>query len=119
MKILVVGSGGREHAMTWKIAQSKLVEKIYCAPGNAGTADLAENIAINAEDISGIVKFSKENKIDLVVVGPEVPLTLGLVDELEKAGIKAFGPKKEAAMLEGSKAFSKSIMNSKFEKVVC
>lgn len=110
MKILVVGSGGREHTLCWKISQSKLVDKIYCAPGNAGTASFAENIAIEVNEISKLVKFCKEKKIELVVIGPELPLTLGLTDKLEEIGIKAFGPSALAAEIEGSKAFSKMIM---------
>ncbi len=110
MKILVVGSGGREHTLCWKIAQSPKVKKIYCAPGNAGTAQLAENIALQVDETDKIVDFAKENAIDLVVIGPELPLTLGLTDALEKVGIKAFGPSALAAEIEGSKAFSKMIM---------
>jgi phosphoribosylamine---glycine ligase len=110
MKILVVGSGGREHAIVWKIAKSPLVEKIYCAPGNGGISGLAECVAIKAMDIDGIVNFSKENKIDLVVVAPDDPLVAGMVDALEDAGIRAFGPVKAAAVIEGSKAFSKDLM---------
>jgi len=110
MKVLVVGSGGREHTLVWKIAQSSSVTKIYCAPGNGGISTLAECVPIKAVDIDGVVKFSKENKIDLVVVAPDDPLALGMVDELENAGIRAFGPKKNAAIIEGSKAFSKDLM---------
>ncbi len=110
MKILVVGSGGREHTLCWKIAQSKKVTKVYCAPGNAGTGLVAENISIEVDEIDKIVDFCNEKNIDLAVIGPELPLTLGLVDILEKNGIKAFGPKASAAEIEGSKAFSKMIM---------
>jgi len=110
MKILIVGNGGREHTLAWKIKQSPLCEKLYCAPGNAGTAMLAENINIGAEDIGGIVAFAKEKQIDLVVVGPEAPLVEGLVDELEKEGIRAFGPSKKAAILEGSKIFTRELL---------
>jgi len=110
MKILVVGSGGREHAIIWKIAQSPLVTKLYCAPGNGGISTLAECVPIKAMDIDGITKFSKENMIDLVVVAPDDPLAAGMVDELEKAGIRAFGPYKNAAIIEGSKAFAKDLM---------
>ena len=109
MKILLIGSGGREHALAWKLAQSPLAEKIYAAPGNPGIAEFAEcvaGISTNAE----IVRFAQENGVDLVVVGPEAPLVAGLVDELEAAGIKAFGPKKAAAQLEGSKIFAKNLM---------
>ncbi len=111
MNILVIGSGGREHALTWKLAQSPKAEKIYAIPGNPGIGELAECVKdISIEDNSSIVAFAKEHDIDLVVIGPEAPLTNGLADELTKAGIRVFGPTKEAAMLEGSKAFSKSIM---------
>jgi phosphoribosylamine--glycine ligase len=110
MKILVVGSGGREHALVWKIAQSPLVEKIYAAPGNAGIAEQAEILNISSEDVDGLVEAARAKQIDLVVVGPEAPLTMGLVDRLEEAGIKAFGPSAAAAQMEGSKAYSKEIM---------
>ncbi|MCK5163028.1 MAG: phosphoribosylamine--glycine ligase [Desulfobacula sp.] len=110
MKILVVGGGGREHTMVWKIAKSPLVEKIYCAPGNAGTHELAESVPINAEDINALAVFAKENEIDLTVVGPEGPLVGGIVDAFDEMGLKAFGPSKAAARLEGSKLFSKQHM---------
>jgi phosphoribosylamine--glycine ligase len=110
MKILIVGSGGREHALGWKISQSPLLKKLYCAPGNAGTENIAENVPISAEDIPGLVDFAAEENIDLTVVGPEVPLTLGIVDEFEKKGLKIFGPNKNAAELEGSKVFAKQFM---------
>ena len=110
MKILVIGSGGREHALVWKIAQSKLVSKIYCAPGNGGIAQIAECVAIKADDIKGLLDFAQEQKIDLTVVGPEAPLVAGLVDEFEKAGLKVFGPSAKAARLEASKAFAKQVM---------
>lgn len=110
MKILVVGSGGREHAIVWKIAQSSRVEKIYCAPGNAGIAGLAECVGIKAMDIEGVVRFSKDNQIDMVMVAPDDPLAAGMVDALEDAGIRAFGPSKAAAAIEASKAFSKDLM---------
>ena len=110
MKVLVIGSGGREHALVWKIARSPKVDKIYCAPGNAGTAELAENIDIKADDVAGLKKFARENKIDLTVVGPEAPLVLGIVNEFEKDGMRIFGPCKEAAAIEGSKVFSKDFM---------
>ena len=112
LRILVVGSGGREHTLVWKIAQSALVEKLFCAPGNAGMTSLAELVPLKVEDITGIVNFCQREKIDLVVVGPELPLTLGLVDALEEKGIKAFGPKKKAAELEGSKVFAKELMSN-------
>jgi phosphoribosylamine--glycine ligase len=110
MKILVVGSGGREHALSWKISQSPLLKKLYCAPGNAGTQNIAENVPIGAEDIQGQVEFAAKEKIDLTLVGPEVPLTLGIVDEFEKQGLAIFGPNKNAAELEGSKVFAKQFM---------
>lgn len=110
LQILLVGSGGREHALAWKLSQSSKIAKLYCAPGNAGISSIAECVPIKVDDIQGLVDFCNQNKIDLVVVGPELPLTLGLVDELEKAGIKAFGPTKKAAEIEGSKAFSKDLM---------
>jgi len=109
MKILLIGSGGREHALAWKLAQSSKVEKVIVAPGNAGTAleNKVENIGIEADDIQGLLAFAKENQIGLTVVGPEVPLVLGVVDLFTEAGLKCFGPTKRAAQLEGSKAFSK------------
>ncbi len=110
MKILVVGGGGREHAIVWKIAQSTKVDKIYCAPGNGGIAELAECINIGATDIDAMVKFAKEKAVDLVMVAPDDPLVLGMVDAMEKAGIRAFGPRANAAVIEGSKAFSKELM---------
>ena len=110
MRILVVGSGGREHALVWKIAQSKLVEKIFCAPGNGGIAQMAECINIKAEDIFGLLEFVRKERIDFTVVGPEVSLSLGIVDEFQKAGLKIFGPNKKAANLEASKVFSKELM---------
>ena len=110
MKVMVIGSGGREHALAWKIAQSPLVEKVYCAPGNGGTEDVAENIAIAANDSAGLLAFALLNKIDLTVVGPEDPLVDGIVDKFTAAGLKIFGPSAAAAQLEGSKSFSKKIM---------
>lgn len=110
MKILVIGSGGREHSLVWKIAQSKNVSKIYTAPGNAGTKDISENIPVKADDIEGLLNFAQNNKVDLTVVGPEVPLVMGIVDEFERKGLKIFGPSREAALIEGSKVFSKLIM---------
>jgi phosphoribosylamine--glycine ligase len=109
MNILILGSGGREHALAWKIAASPLTEKLYCAPGNAGIARDAECVAIDAADHAAVIAFAKEKKIDLVVVGPEAPLCAGIVDDLEAAGIKAFGPTKWAARLEGSKGFTKDL----------
>lgn len=110
MKILVIGSGGREHALVWKIAQSPLVQKIYCAPGNPGTAELAENVPIAVDDLPALLAFAKEKGIGLTVVGPELPLSLGLVDLFEEAGLKVFGARKNAALIEASKAFSKDLM---------
>lgn len=110
MKILVIGSGGREHTIVWKIAQSPKVEKIYCAPGNAGIAELAECVDINVMDKDSMVAFAKENNIDLVMVAPDDPLVAGMVDAMEDAGIRAFGPRANAAIIEGSKAFSKELM---------
>ena len=110
MKVLVVGGGGREHALCWKIKKSILVKDLYCAPGNGGTASVATNVPIRAEDVDGIVDFVKKQKIDFVVIGPESSLNLGIVDMLEKVGVKAFGPSKKAALLEGSKSFAKNVM---------
>lgn len=110
MKILVVGSGGREHAIAWKLAQSPKVEKVYCAPGNAGIADVAECINVKAEDIEGICSVAKEKAVDMAVIGPEVPLAMGITDELEKVGVKTFGPNKKCSQLEASKAFTKSFL---------
>ncbi|MEE9165347.1 MAG: phosphoribosylamine--glycine ligase [Nitrospinota bacterium] len=110
MKVLVIGSGGREHALVWKISQSQMVSEIFCAPGNAGIEDKASLIDIKADDIDGLLNFAKEKKIDLTIVGPELPLTLGIVDLFEGAGLKIFGPSKKAAELEGSKAFTKDLL---------
>lgn len=110
MKILVVGGGGREHAICWKLSNEDNVEKIYCAPGNAGISQVAECIAIGDSDIDKLIDFVKENNIDLTVVGPEVPLVKGIVDRFEEEGLKIFGPNKECAQLEGSKSFSKDFM---------
>jgi phosphoribosylamine--glycine ligase len=109
MKVLVVGSGGREHALCWAIAASPICDALYCAPGNAGIAAEAECVAIAAEDIDGLVAFARDKDIDFVVVGPEAPLVAGLVDRLSAAGIKAFGPTAAAAALEGSKGFTKDL----------
>jgi phosphoribosylamine--glycine ligase len=110
MKILVVGGGGRENAICWKLSQSKNVKKIYCAPGNPGISEYADCIDIKIDDVSGLCNFAKNENIDLVVVGPEIPLTMGLVDELEDLGIKAFGPNKKCAKLEESKSFTKQFL---------
>jgi len=112
MKILVVGSGGREHAITWRLAQDAEKHALYCAPGNAGTAAIATNVALKADDVDGIVAWSQAEKPDLVVVGPEAPLVIGLVDALEAAGVPAFGPVKAGARMEGSKRFAKEIMDA-------
>lgn len=110
MKILIVGSGGREHAIAWKVAQSKKADKIYCAPGNAGIAEIAECVDIGAMEFDKLVEFAKKEAIDLTIIGMDDPLVGGVVDEFEKAGLKVFGPRKNAAILEGSKAFSKDLM---------
>jgi len=110
MKVLVVGGGGREHALVWKIAGSPLVDKVYCAPGNAGIAMLAECAPIGAEDMPELRKFALEKKIDLTVVGPEAPLCSGIVDSFEARGLRVFGPSRKAARLEGSKVFAKQLM---------
>ena len=112
MKILIVGSGGREHAITWRLAQDAAKHELYCAPGNAGTAALATNLALGAEDVEGIAAWADVNKPDLVVVGPEAPLCKGLVDALAKVGVKAFGPCAAGARMEGSKRFAKEVMNA-------
>jgi len=110
MKILVVGGGGREHALVWKIAQSPLAGKIYCAPGNGGISSIAECVPLKATDIEGIAGFAVEKNIDLAIVAPDDPLSAGMVDELENRGIRAFGPRKNAALIESSKAFAKDLM---------
>lgn len=110
MKILVIGSGAREHALVWKLAQSKKISKIYCAPGNAGIQELAECVNIKANDIDILLSFALSEDIDLTVVGPEDPLTMGIVDKFTEAGLKVFGPNKAAAKLEGSKIYSKDFM---------
>ncbi len=112
MNVLLIGSGGREHAIAWKLKQSKKLKNLYIAPGNAGTALCGKNVDISDTDIPGLIKFAKEKSIDLVVVGPEDPLAMGLVDLLEAEGIKAFGPSGGAAQLEADKAFSKQMMRS-------
>lgn len=110
MNLLVIGSGGREHGLCWKLAESNRVKKIYCAPGNGGTAEVAENIDIQSDDIEGLLDFALKNNIDLTIVGPEDPLVLGIVDRFEEKGLKIFGANKKAAELEGSKDFSKRFM---------
>src|SRR3989344_6839539 len=117
--VLVVGSGGREHAIVWKLAQSPRIGKLYAAPGNQGTAQVAvgsmperkvENVPLQASNIEGLVWFAKENKIDLTVVGPDNPLSAGIVDAFQARGLKIFGPTRPAAEIEGSKVFAKSFM---------
>ena len=110
MKILVVGGGGREHAICWKLSKEANVDKIYCAPGNAGISNVAQCIDIQDSDIENLLNFAKENQIDLTIVGPEIPLVAGIVDKFEKEGLKIFGPNKKCAQLEGSKSFSKDFM---------
>ena len=110
MKVLVVGSGGREHALAWKLARSPRVEKVYVAPGNGGTRLVAENVPIAETDIPGLLAFVERETIGLTVVGPEIPLTMGIVDEFEKRGLRIFGPSKKAAEIEGSKVFAKEFM---------
>jgi phosphoribosylamine--glycine ligase len=110
MKLLVIGSGGREHALVWKLAQSQRVTKLFCAPGNAGIADLAECVPISAADIDALAVFAADQKIDLTVVGPEAPLCAGIVDVFQARSLPIFGPDKRAAQLEGSKAFAKKLM---------
>src|SRR5437764_6551067 len=107
MKVLVIGSGGREHALAWKLGQSARVEKIYCAPGNGGIAQDAECIAADLKDVAGLASLAQELGVDLTIVGPELPLTLGLVDEFQARGLRVFGPTKGAAQLESSKSFAK------------
>ena len=103
-KILIVGGGGREHAILWKLKQSGRPVELYCAPGNGGTAQIASNVAIKADDVDGIVRWAKQNEIDMVFVAPDDPLALGMVDALTAAGIRAFGPTKAAAEIEWSKS---------------
>ena len=110
MKILVIGGGGREHALIWKIAQSPRLTRLYCAPGNAGMASLAESVPIPVDDIDALLRFAEEKKINLTVVGPELPLSLGIVDRFEAKGLRIFGPHRGAAEIETSKVFSKSLM---------
>src|SRR5579871_2065023 len=109
MNILLLGSGGREHALAWKMAASPLADRLFCAPGNAGIAQQAECVALDIADHAAVIALCRAEKIDLVVVGPETPLCAGIVDDLEAAGIKAFGPSRAAARLEGSKAFTKDL----------
>ncbi len=110
MNVLIIGSGGREHALAWKISQSPRAQRVFVAPGNAGTAEDAENVNIAVDDFPGLIKFAKENDVTLTIVGPEAPLAAGIVDELEDAGLRVFGPNKAAAELEGSKVFCKNLL---------
>ncbi len=118
MKILVIGSGGRESAIVYAIKKSKKVTEIYCAPGNGGTADTAKNVDIEQDDLKGLLSFALENKIDLTVVGPEVPLSMGIADEFNKAGLKIFGPNKKASLLESSKKYAKDFFKRNSIKTV-
>ena len=116
MKVLIVGSGGREHAIAWSVARSPKVDKIYCAPGNAGISEYAECVAIGAMEFEKLADFAEENKVDLTIIGMDDPLVGGVVDVFEARGLKVFGPRKNAAILEGSKAFSKDLMkNTEFQ----
>ncbi len=109
MNVLLIGGGGREHALAWKLGQSPLLDRLYCAPGNAGIEEIAECVALDVADHQAVIRFCNENAIGLVVIGPEAPLIAGLADDLEAAGVKAFGPSREAARLEGSKGFTKDL----------
>ena len=111
MKVLVIGNGGREHALAWKISQSSRVDRVFVAPGNAGTAEEAENVDIKSDDIPNLVRFAKENEIGLTVVGPEAPLCAGVVDAFEDEKLLVFGPRQSAAQLEGSKVFCKQLLH--------
>src|SRR5450432_2879368 len=110
MRILIVGGGGREHALAWKLQQSAAAPEIFSAPGNAGTTELGANVAIPPNDLAGLRHFAKENRIDLTVIGPDDPLAAGVVDEFEAAKLRVFGPSKAAARLESSKVFAKQLM---------
>ncbi len=112
MRVLIVGSGGREHALAWKVAQSDRLTKLYCAPGNAGTAALAENVNIDAEDLPGLLDFARQQSVDLTIIGPEAPLCAGVVDLFTDAGLRIFGPSSGAARIEGDKAYAKQFMKS-------
>ncbi len=113
MKVLLIGGGGREHSLAWKISQSTRVEKLFCAPGNAGIEQVAQCVKITADDINELARFAKQEQVDLTVVGPELPLTLGIVDTFQAEGLRIFGPDRNAAMLEASKAFTKELMKQK------
>src|SRR6266481_5857604 len=110
MKVLVIGKGGREHALVWKLAQSARTERVFCAPGNAGTASDATNVEIEQNDFDRLARFARKEGIGLTVVGPEEPLALGIVDHFQKEGLRIFGPSREAAQIEASKVFAKKLM---------
>src|SRR5499427_6893890 len=110
MKVFVIGSGGREHALTWKLRQSPHTDRIFCAPGNAGTGEIAENVAIPVTDLKALVRFAKENRVDLTVIGPDDPLASGIVDLFTSEKLRAFGPDRSAARIESSKIFAKRLM---------
>ena len=110
MKILVVGGGGREHTLVWKLNQSPIAEKIFCAPGNPGIADLAECVPLKVNQLEELANFAESQQIGLTVVGPEEPLVLGIVDEFKRRGLKVYGPDRQSALLEGSKAHAKAVM---------
>ena len=112
MNVLVIGRGGREHALAWKFAQSEKVEKVYVAPGNEGMRDVATPVDIDENDFDALVLFAKENNVELTFVGPEIPLMNGIVDRFKEEGLRVFGPNKAAAVIEGSKAFTKELMKS-------
>ena len=118
MKVLIVGSGGREHAIAWSVSRSPKADKIYCAPGNAGIAEYAECVNIGAMEFEKLADFAQENQIDLTIIGMDDPLVGGIVDEFESRGLRVFGPRKNAAILEGSKAFSKDLMK-KYNRRTC
>ena len=110
MRVMIVGGGGREHAIAWKVTQSPLVDNVFCVPGNAGTAAIARNLPKDAGDVQGIVALAKEHRIDLTIVGPEAPLAMGLSDALQSEGLTVFGPTRKAARIESSKVFAKELM---------
>src|SRR5262245_58250438 len=110
MNALVIGKGGREHALVWKLAQSPRLKKVFCAPGNAGTAEDGLNIDIEPTNFDRLIRFARKESVGLTVIGPEEPLSLGIVDAFQKAGLRVFGPSREAAMLESSKVFAKQLM---------
>src|SRR5947209_2431989 len=112
MKVLVIGSGGREHALAWKLKQSSAIDRIFCAPGNTGTSTVAENVAVAPTDLPQLVRFAKQNDVDLTIVGPDDPLALGIADLFADEGLRIFGPSKSAARLESSKIFAKELMRS-------